>query len=402
VTSAEQGRAVSEQLLAERRAMSERLAEQLPPAPEPPPDVDDAPPVEREPEPDVERDTWAPVDLGPYLRGEVTRPTPGIGLQREDGLRVLYAGKDHSVIGETESGKSWWSVAHAADALKAGLRVAYVHFEESDPSDTIERLILLDVDEAVIGARFRFIGPEARARQSAVDALIAWRPDLTIYDGLNEGLALHGLKIMEPEGIAAFRYRFVRPFRSYGGAVQTADHVAKDLERQARGSFGSVHKDNGLSGSLISLENVEPFGRGRCGRSNVFVRKDRPGYLRQHGQASREPRKTFLGVLVVDDQAECPDFRCAFYAPREDVAQQAREDAGLTDHVVRVLEKADGQAAESMRRLGALLRAERVSFRNDALPDAVEDLDLAGRIERGPGRAIRLVRTAPDPTAPPL
>jgi hypothetical protein len=59
-------------------------------------------------------DSWAPLDLGPYLRGEVKRPVPSLGLYRSDGVRLIYPGKEHSVIGEMESGKSWLLLASAA------------------------------------------------------------------------------------------------------------------------------------------------------------------------------------------------------------------------------------------------------------------------------------------------
>jgi hypothetical protein len=58
------------------------------------------------PAPEHRGASWAAVDLGPYLRGEIHRPEPTIGWPRRDDLRLLYPGKEHTVIGEMESGKS--------------------------------------------------------------------------------------------------------------------------------------------------------------------------------------------------------------------------------------------------------------------------------------------------------
>ena len=88
------------------------------------------------------------------------------------------------------------------------------------------------------------------------------------------------------------------------------------------------------SGNRIALvlENVEPFGRGLRGRSNVFITKDRPGHLRAHGKATKTPGKTFVGTLVIDDTGT-PDF-IEFYAPKDDEdAPESVTSAGLADIV---------------------------------------------------------------------
>lgn len=54
--------------------------------------------------------TWEPVDLGPYLRGEVQPPQQTVGLARSDGIRFLYDGRENVVIGETESSSAVSSV----------------------------------------------------------------------------------------------------------------------------------------------------------------------------------------------------------------------------------------------------------------------------------------------------
>ena len=124
---------------------------------------DDIPPPEQEWPPDDEPTTWEPVDLGPYLRGEVERPQPALGVVRADGLRLIYPGRQHVIVGETESGKTWMALASVAAELAAGRFVAYIHFEESDPGSTLERLQLLGVTERDLTEWFRFAGPSGRS-----------------------------------------------------------------------------------------------------------------------------------------------------------------------------------------------------------------------------------------------
>src|SRR4051812_17029817 len=76
-------------------------------------------------------DSWAAMDLGPYVRGEIIPPEPTVGLLRSDGLHLLYPGREHAAIGEMEAGKSWFAVGSVAHELQAGHHVVYVHFEEA-------------------------------------------------------------------------------------------------------------------------------------------------------------------------------------------------------------------------------------------------------------------------------
>src|SRR5271167_3049473 len=69
------------------------------PGPKPEPQQD-AGVHDRDVEPEQHRDeeptTWEPVDLGPYLRGEVSQPQPSIGAHRSDGLQLIYPGREHA------------------------------------------------------------------------------------------------------------------------------------------------------------------------------------------------------------------------------------------------------------------------------------------------------------------
>jgi hypothetical protein len=132
---------------------------------------------------DDEPDTWAPVDLAPYVDGTIVRPEPTIGLARSDGLRLLYPGKEHAVIGEMEAGKSWVAIACVAAELLAGRHAVYIHFEESDPTDTVERLRALGVPAAAIRSRLRFVGPERPVAPAALAALLNPVPRWSCWTG---------------------------------------------------------------------------------------------------------------------------------------------------------------------------------------------------------------------------
>lgn len=329
-------------------------------------------------------DSWAPIDLGPYLRGEIVRPEPSLGMARTDGLRLLYPGKEHAAIGEMEAGKSWFALGCVAVELNAEHHVVYAHFEECEPSDSVDRLVALGVRDCDIMRFLRFVGPERPVSPDALAALLAPPvPTLVIFDGVNEAMALHRWAIREEDGAAEYRRRLVKPCTRVGAAVLSLDHVVKDAERRTRNALGSIHKGNGLSGSLILLENAEPFGRGQRGRSHVFVTKDRPGFLRRHGKPDpKVPGKTFMGELVVDDtRRSVPFLEVVFHAPKDDGAvAESTGSSMLAAEVFAALEALPGKGVDSERALFAQCRKAGMSASNTHIRVAVDDLIADARL----------------------
>jgi hypothetical protein len=349
------------------------------------------------------RDSWEPVDLGPYLRGEIKQPEPSVGICRNDGIRLLYPGKEHSIVGEMEAGKTWFTTASAHAEITAGNHVVYVHFEEANPSDIIGRLLSLGTDEDNILALFHFVGPDIPVTADRMDRLCSYRPTLAILDGVNEAMSLHAMAIREEDGAAAFRRRLIKPFTAAGAAVLSCDHVIKDRESRGRYALGSIHKGNAIDGALLMLENAEPFGRGQRGRSHVYVTKDRPGFLRQHGRATGTPGKTLMAELVVDDEREWKDYLdlelfAVSAQPAESDSEGGNEhDEALCQSILDVLAAQPGQAVGSERKMLAALRLAEVKARSTVIRAALDDLEVQGRIEQfaGPRNALGYrVRTA--------
>ncbi|WP_433781589.1 hypothetical protein ACQPX6_17580 [Actinomycetospora sp. CA-101289] len=325
------------------------------------------------------------------MRGEVVRPVPSLGIRRRDGLQMIYPGKEHSIIGETESGKSWYGIGCVVAELMAGHRVVYIHFEEADPVDTIDRLLALGLDAELLVKLLTFVGPDQPVTARRLAALLDPVPSLVVLDGVNEALSLHEWEGNATDGIAAFRRRLVKPCTKIGAATLSCDHLVKDTQGRGRGPIGSVHKINGLTGVLILLENAEAFGRGQRGRSHVFVTKDRPGNLRQHGRASRGgTAKTFMGELVVDDtRTVTSGLLLRFHAPAGDGADDdvlPAETSPVAEAVHAVLASLPGGEVSSERALLAEVRKAGHKIRDVEVRAGVDDLVAAGRSELIKGR----------------
>jgi len=269
--------------------------------------------------PPVVTDTWKEKDLRPYLNGDKIKVEPSIGAWRNDEVRLLYPGKEHSVIGEFESGKSWFLLWHVKVEIRLGHHVVYFHYEEAEEDSTVERLIAMGVSQEDILTYFHFIAPETPMMIDSLQQHIDLQPTLVIHDGVNEVMDLHGWEVFpKTDGAAKFRNRLVRPFTNMGAAVLKADHIALDPDKKGK-SFGSQGKDNGLNGAIFLLENREPFGRNIKGRSSIKICKDRPGYLKQHGKPTEHPRIMYFGEFIVDSSHKwSSNTECDFYAPNMD------------------------------------------------------------------------------------
>ena len=200
-----------------------------------------------------------------------------------------------------------------------------------------------------------------------------------------------------------------------GAAVLGADHVVKDKDRRDRSPLGSIHKGNGLNGSLLLLENVDPFGRGQRGASHVYVTKDRPGHLRRHGRPSKLPGKTYVGSLIVDDtRTTVPWTEVVLTEPPTEptstdpvMSRDDFDDRSVCRAVVTALDKyaaEDKDKPEDKRRREVTLRTVRGlvnGIGNDRIDNALERLVFNGQLleRRGP-RGSRLFKPpVSEPTA---
>jgi hypothetical protein len=345
--------------------------------------------------------SWRPKDLTAAITGTKERAEPTIGIERSDGVRMLYPGKEHSCFGETEAGKSWFALACAAAELEAGNLVLYVHFEEDDESDTVDRMLRMGVRPDVLLQQFLFVGPIGRITQAAIDQFREEPPSLVVLDGKNEGMSLHGLAIREEDGAAEYRRRLVKPFTAMGAAVLDLDHVVKDRDSKSEGyALGSIHKINGLSGAAILMENREPFGDGRTGFSTIYVTKDRPGQVRKHGVPhERITRKFYLGDLRVDS-TEPKHSAVTFWAPSPEMVKDAEDSAA--DRIEREVLEAIGAIIASKNEANVRAIQAAVPRAKAATADAIERLKLHGQIleRKGAARGARVFTVIPGATVP--
>lgn len=244
--------------------------------------------------PDEERETtsWAPVDLTSALQGDDIEPP--IYLARSDGLCMFYAGRVHSLNGESESLKSWAALLGCKQAIDKGLDVLYVDYED-DASGIVTRLRALGLGAEEILEHFVYLRPDEPLRTrhdeptvGSVDLLAVLesrRFALAVVDGVTEAMTTEGLDLLSNSDIASWMRRLPRRIARTGAAVAVIDHLPKDRTNQGRGGVGGQHKLSGLDGASYKFTLLKYFARAFGsepveGRAFITVEKDRPGYIR--------------------------------------------------------------------------------------------------------------------------
>jgi hypothetical protein len=228
--------------------------------------------------------SWRPVNITAVLDGTWKPLEPSVG-RRSDGRGLFYPARTHTVVSETEAGKTWFALAAAIAEMMAGCHVFYIDFED-DEGSVVGRLLSLGVDPEVIRDLFHYIRPEHPLQGTHLDALCEeladYRPSLTLLDGITEAMNMQGLNPIDNVDISTFNRRVNLPMTASGAAQASFDHVVKDSQSRGRYAIGGVHKLNIVSGAGYILENRAPFGIEMTGRSNLKIAKDRPGQLRRH------------------------------------------------------------------------------------------------------------------------
>jgi hypothetical protein len=316
--------------------------------------------------------SWADIDLGPALDGSYVRPETGI-LFRDDGLGLFYPGKEHSLYGETESGKSWIALIATAQVLIAGGRVMYTDLE-SDMFEMVERLVALGVPEWAILDRLSYINPEDGLKDSAVNAAELSRKfqkpyQLVVIDSMNEALGLDGMSSMSTDDVTKWMRVVPRMIaKACGAAILIIDHVTKSGESRGRFAIGSQAKLASVSGASFVVEPESPLGRGLVGEIVIRIAKDRPGTLRGKAAEWRAADRTQEIARIVVDATDASKLIVKVNGPVPD-----DERPTLQDSVIKLIDEHPWEYTKKQI-------VEKIKGKDTEVADAVRALLLTGDI----------------------
>lgn len=312
--------------------------------------VSTLPPEERDPL--GERlGSWQPVDLEPYLAGEVKVPQPTI-LRRSDGMGLFYEGRVNSLYGQSEAAKSWCALIACMQEMTVGERVMYLDLED-EPTFTLQRLHNLGVGDDDIRNLFTYVRPEdphkdmqrnrwGNAEPTDVGrrnselfqmALDQKDPSLIIVDGMTVLYGLHGLDsndAVSTDIITTWLKRLCRGGRS---TVIVIDHTGKGASRGAS-PIGAHHKIAMVQGTALQVSPIDQPMPGVKGEVELIIYKDRPGVVR----ASSSRTKPAVAALVTLDSREEGITRIEVNPPDPDVLT-VTTDSDVIDAAVKKAER---------------------------------------------------------------
>lgn len=335
------------------------------------------------------------VDLTPYLDGSYQPPQPTIGAAREDGVRLLYPGRWHTLVGLTTAGKSMLACWHVVAEIQAGGSVTYGHFEEGSPAGTLGRLRAMGLTTEQIRKQFRWLDCSKMWTASEWRAELSKRPDESLFclDGINATCGQHGWVVDKPEAVGAYRALFVTPATNMGAAVLSLGHPVKSRERQGErhgyGASGWLDEVDGI-GMRLEANKSTPIRKGHRGHSALYVVKDRYGEVERHGAiaSDRESGWYYMGAFTVDNST---DNRIAV----EWTVPLTTEPGVMSDKIDKLCEQIlyhlvrNGGHFESSTILGSQLAARGVKFDKNDLRPALERLALRSQIDWPPAKSGR-------------
>lgn len=227
--------------------------------------------------------SWSRVDLGEIVDGlqggTVARLMPTLGI-REDGRALIYPGRVNGLYGDSTAGKTWTSLLFCCQVLDRGGAVLFVDFED-DPTGSVDRLLRLGVDPAVIVDRFAYVSPEERLNDSGREVLLALvaelEPKLVVIDSTGESMAVDGTKPNDDDDVARWMKRFPKAVARLGPAVLLVDHVVKAKGDAGLWPIGSQRKRAAITGAAYVQECVKGFSKEHDGYSTMVCAKARPG-----------------------------------------------------------------------------------------------------------------------------
>lgn len=257
--------------------------------------VSTLPPEERNPM-EERISSWVPVDLDPYLAGEITLPEPTV-LRREDGAGLFYPGRVNMLFGASESAKSWILLACCKQEMERGERVVYLDLED-EPAGTLSRMVTMGTSHDDIRTQFRYVHPEgalAPMQRGSYGSKVTelgrqnfehfqnflqdFDPTLVVVDGMTVLYGLHGLDTndaMSTDVITSWLKSLTRGGRS---SVIVIDHTGK-ASGQGASPIGAHHKIAMIQGTALRADAITRPMPGDIGKVDLVVYKDRPGAVR--------------------------------------------------------------------------------------------------------------------------
>jgi hypothetical protein len=245
-------------------------------------------------------DSWAPQPIADLFDTEQQEPEIG-EWTAEDGTStggIFYRGKVNEVHGPSESGKTMWVLAVAAQEIRAGRHVVMVDYED-DGRAIVNRLrYVFELERGEIEKYFHYFRPDAPFTDAAFEHITGiGEVSLAIIDAVTESMAVSQLDGRNENEVATWYNEFPKRLAKEGMGVVVIDHTPQD---NATRQIGSQHKKSAVDGVSYTAEPVYPFVKGQLGHLRIRVAKDKIGSIRQAALPQGEGKQFWRGDFTID------------------------------------------------------------------------------------------------------
>lgn len=290
------------------------------------------------------RTSWGLIDMAAILAGDLKPEEPTV-LHRADGKAVFYRGRVNAVVGPPEAGKSWLTFMASSEEMQGGNNILILDFEDT-PENVALRCLAIHIEgkgtsKQTLIKHLGYVAPDTMMGEAERDeffgALDRLNPTVIVVDGVNAAMTLLGLELEKNKDCTQFFQLILKPLALTGAAVITVDHVTKSRESRGNYAIGAQAKRAMTDGAMLGVEAVEQFGRGRLGKLEVSVLKDKPGGVRAIAEKRGDKGIDYLGSIIVDARTEGRvDMRFIFEDNKPAEAETMTK--GEKDLVVKMIE----------------------------------------------------------------
>ncbi|MEU6706875.1 hypothetical protein [Streptomyces wuyuanensis] len=197
----------------------------------------------------------------------------GVGQFADDPSRYLfYRGRDNSVFGPWDSGKTWLVIAVAAEFVRQGKHVVFLNFEQNTVADLKGRMMKVGVTKAWVDAFFHVYDHPNSAPE--VDEPV----ELVILDALNPAINHVGKNTNDAAGPNLVYGTYLRPLRDENPQMTSVilDHPNKDNDKTEGGTGRKGEITQAVKYRMASTERSRV---GTRGYSTLLLAKDNTGEL---------------------------------------------------------------------------------------------------------------------------
>jgi hypothetical protein len=193
---------------------------------------------------------------------------------------LVYAERMNVLNGEPGGGKTWVALLACAKAIRKGLHVIFIDFEDHAGS-TVARLRALGCTDDQIRRYFHYVRPTSGMEPEHMEFLlgqIAVLPvALVVIDSIGELMAMQGVKPNDDDAVARLYRAIPRRLADAGPGVLMLDHVPKNNEHAPMFGIGSQRKKAAIDGAAYMVETVKAFSADTPGKVILRTAKDRNG-----------------------------------------------------------------------------------------------------------------------------